>query len=160
MAFVNGVEAVLSALDPWLDHGSGALAPLAAETLPGCQWLLFAGGRWSFQSAVVDRGFSLVLGQLLLKALCGLLEAGIAINFFGAVQKNESNPQKQNETCDPRHRPKLSADVSADVGRRGPRNTSPPVITPVDAEEVPVHWGCTATPSLEKLGMVSSVLVA
>jgi hypothetical protein len=35
---------------------------------------------------LLDRGLSLVLGQLLLKALCGLLEAGIAVNFL--VQLN------------------------------------------------------------------------
>jgi hypothetical protein len=39
-----------------------------------------------FGLQLLDRAFSLVLGQLLLKALCGLLEAGIAVNFFGAAQ--------------------------------------------------------------------------
>ena len=73
-----------------------------------------------FSLQLLDRGFSLVLGQLLLKTLRGLSEAGIAVNFFGAAQQNESYPQKQNESCDLRHRPKFSADTSAEVGRRSP----------------------------------------
>ena len=39
-----------------------------------------------FSLQLLDRGFSLVLGQLLLKTLCGFLEAGIAVKLFGAAQ--------------------------------------------------------------------------
>ena len=49
-------------------------------------WLLFAGAAGRFSLQLLDCGFSLVLGQLLLKAHCGLPEAGIAVNFFGAAQ--------------------------------------------------------------------------
>ena len=44
--------------------------------------LRFAG-RFGLQ--LLDRGFSLIRGQLLLKALSGLIEAGVAVKRFGAA---------------------------------------------------------------------------
>jgi hypothetical protein len=34
---------------------------------------------------LLDRGFSLIRGQLLLKALSGLIEAGVAVKLLGAA---------------------------------------------------------------------------
>ena len=68
--------------------------------------LLFAGAAGRFSLQLLDCGFSLVLGQLLLKTLCGFLEAGIAVELFGAAWY-QSCPQKQHESYKPQHRPSL-----------------------------------------------------
>ena len=39
-----------------------------------------------FSLQLLDRGFSLFLGQLLLKTLRGFPEAGISVDLFGAAQ--------------------------------------------------------------------------
>ena len=39
---------------------------------------------------ILDCRFSLVRGQLLLEAFLGFIEAGVAVNFFGAAQQTES----------------------------------------------------------------------
>jgi hypothetical protein len=77
-----------------LDAAAGASRQIAAGAAGNLKQLgevegadrsrLRFASRFSLQ--LLDRGFSLVLGQLLLKTLCGLLEAGIAVKLFGAAQ--------------------------------------------------------------------------
>jgi hypothetical protein len=63
---------------------SGENSPEHLDHVSAGRSRLRFSGRFGLQ--LLDRGFSLVLGQLPLKALCGFLEAGIAVNFFGAAQ--------------------------------------------------------------------------
>ena len=83
-------------------RGLGALIgqPLIRQRVPDRREMAPAEARLRFASRfslqLLDRGFSLVLGQLLLKALCGLPEAGIAVDLL--VQFSRLSPAARSRT--------------------------------------------------------------
>ena len=61
---------------------------------------------------ILDCRFSLVRGQLLLQAFLGFIEAGVAVNFFGAAQQTDPSPRNRMKVVILGIDPKLSADIA------------------------------------------------